>query len=194
MEFHQLQGRFDLAPVDPQTQRRTFPFERNDDLKSLATKYELMNPEKQAAHAKKAKKLRQKVQRFKTTKTEVLKVLTENGDIQPNISRYSGPGDTAIYEPMGRRPDMPIALDGKEKAVFQSLKSEFDETTERCRTYGIAWPNWQGENIDCDLKKSRPQSHRLNVRPQGKWGCRRLPQFLDTSVFLYYPTMGRLLN
>ena len=127
MEFHQLQGRFDLAPVDPQTQRRTFPFERNDDLKSLATKYELMNPEKQAAHAKKAKKLRQKVQRFKTTKTEVLKVLTENGDIQPNISRYSGPGDTAIYEPMGRRPDMPIALDGKEKAVFQSLKSEFDE-------------------------------------------------------------------
>ena len=105
-DFHQLQGRFTLAPIDARTQQPIYPHEHEHDPLVQATKYELMNPRKQKAYLVKSNKLKQKVTRFKTTKTEVLRVLTENGAVQPVLKTFRGDAGQEMYMSTGRRPDL----------------------------------------------------------------------------------------
>ena len=128
-DFHQLQGRFTLAPIDARTQQPIYPHEHEHDPLVQATKYELMNPQKQKIYLAKSNVLKQKVTRFKTTKTEVLRVLTENGAVQPVFKTFRGDAGQEMYESTGCRPDVEEKMNEKEQTAFDLLKEEFAENS-----------------------------------------------------------------
>ena len=82
-EFHQLQGRFNLAPIDARSGEKKFPFERNDDPVSLATRYKMMNDKVLERQNKESRKLKKKLNNFRTTKAEIYRVLADDGMIEP---------------------------------------------------------------------------------------------------------------
>eukprot|EP00943_MAST-04B_sp_MAST-4B-sp1_P008242 g8242.t1 len=126
-EFHQLQGRFDLAPIDGKSGERKFPFERDEDPVSLATRYKMMNDKVLERQTRESRKLRNKLNKFRTTKKEIHRVLTDNGVIEPTFSR-PGVTEKAIYDEtiIGRRKEPPKHLNEQEQKDFENLKIEYE--------------------------------------------------------------------
>ena len=123
-EFHQLQGRFDLAPLDARSGEKTYPFERGDDPVSLATRYKMMNDRVLQRQSRESKKLKRKLDNFRTTKAEIYRVLADDGAVEPRIARDK-PTDKSIYSITGRRPPPPKGLNEKETGHFEDLKERF---------------------------------------------------------------------
>ena len=109
-EFHQLQGRFDLAPLDARSGERKYPYERGDDPVSLATRYKMMNDKVLQRQNRESSKLKKKLDNFRTTKSEIYRVLADDGAVQPKIARDK-PTDKSIYSITRRRPPPPMGLD-----------------------------------------------------------------------------------
>ena len=123
-EFHQLQGRFDLAPLDARSGERKYPYERGDDPVSLATRYKMMNDKVLQRQNRESAKLKKKLDNFRTTKAEIYRVLADDGAIEPRIARDK-PTDKSIYSVTGRRPPPPKGLDEQEAEHFKDLKETF---------------------------------------------------------------------
>ena len=106
-EFHQLQGRFNLAPIDARSGEKKFPFERNDDPVSLATRYKMMNDKVLERQNKESRKLKKKLNNFRTTKAEIYRVLADDGMIEPVFARPEVTEKSIYDATVGRRPQAP---------------------------------------------------------------------------------------
>ena len=125
-EFHQLQGRFNLAPIDARSGEKKFPFERNDDPVSLATRYKMMNDKVLERQNKESRKLKKKLNNFRTTKAEIYRVLADDGMIEPVFARPEVTEKSIYDATVGRRPQAPKKLNEREEKEFDSLKERFN--------------------------------------------------------------------
>ena len=96
-EFHQLQGRFDLAPLDARSGERKYPYERGDDPVSLATRYKMMNDKVLQRQNRESSKLKKKLDNFRTTKSEIYRVLADDGAVQPRLPVINLQTKTLFY-------------------------------------------------------------------------------------------------
>jgi Ca2+-binding EF-hand superfamily protein len=152
MDFHALQARAMHAPINPKTQMRQILYEAMADPKVQGTRYKMDFGDATKEEAgRKAKAMKRRINKFKTTKKEILNELRQNGEIKASGNRDAESitlRDKIIVNRQDHLEEHGVPLTVEEKKYLSKLQEEFEANNSllerlRDRVYSLSHSSYK---------------------------------------------------